>query len=107
MPPSKYYGFPEELVIIDGIKTLGLHLRATCRKRNVAYFRLDCFRLHITRYTGSFIFYKSILFSFGNHNMVKMSVVVMRNIVSNSVILRLTWFFINNVVVMKVLFFCN
>ena len=51
-PPPKYYDFPEELVMDDEIKTLGLHLRATCTERSVAHFRLHCFRLHIKQHFG-------------------------------------------------------
>ena len=39
MSPPRYYDFLEESVVDDGIKTLGLHLRATCRGRSAAHFR--------------------------------------------------------------------
>ena len=35
--------FPEELVVDGGIKTLGLHLRATYREHSAAHFRLHLF----------------------------------------------------------------
>ena len=38
--PPRFCDFPEELVVNGGIKTLGLHLRATCRERSVAHFWL-------------------------------------------------------------------
>ena len=36
--PSRYCELPDELVVDDGIKTLGLHLCATCRKLRAANF---------------------------------------------------------------------
>ena len=39
MPSPRYCDFLEELVVDDGIKILGLHLRATCRERSAAQFR--------------------------------------------------------------------
>ena len=53
MLPPRYYDFPEELVVDGGIKTLGLHLRATCRERSTAHFGLHLLDLHITMYTSS------------------------------------------------------
>ena len=44
MSPPRYCDFPEELVEDDGIKTLGLHLRATCRDRSAAPFDSIYFR---------------------------------------------------------------
>ena len=41
--PPRYCDFPEELVVDGGVKTLGLHLRATCRERRAAHFRLHLF----------------------------------------------------------------
>ena len=39
MLPPRYCDFPEEeLVVDDGIKTLDLHLCATCLVRSVAHF---------------------------------------------------------------------
>ena len=38
MSPPRYYDFLEELAVDDGIKTLGLHLCATCRERSAAHF---------------------------------------------------------------------
>ena len=35
----RYCDFLEELVVDDGIKTLGLHLRATWRGRSAAHLR--------------------------------------------------------------------
>ena len=40
---TSYCDFPEELVVDGGIKALGLHLRATCRKRSAAHFQLHLF----------------------------------------------------------------
>ena len=39
----RYWDFPKELVGDDVIKTLGLHLRATCRECSVAHFELYLF----------------------------------------------------------------
>ena len=38
--PARYCDFPEEVVVDGGTKTLGLHLRATCRERSTVHFRL-------------------------------------------------------------------
>ena len=50
-PPSslnssflKYCDFLEELVVDDGIKTLGLHVYATCRELSAAHFDSFYFR---------------------------------------------------------------
>ena len=41
--PPRYCDFlEEELVVDDGVKTLDLHLRATCRVRSAAYFDSIC-----------------------------------------------------------------
>ena len=43
--PPRYCDFlEEELVVDDGIRTLDLHLRATCRVRSAAYFDSINFR---------------------------------------------------------------
>ena len=52
--PPRYCDFlEEELVVDDGVKTLDLHLRATCRVRNAAYFDSIYFRSYIIVYTDS------------------------------------------------------
>ena len=38
MSPPRYCDFLEELVVDDGIKTLDLYVRATCRERSAAHF---------------------------------------------------------------------
>ena len=45
--PPRFCEFIEELVVDDGIKTLGLHLRATCRGRSAAHFWKHVLDLHI------------------------------------------------------------
>ena len=42
--PPRYCDFLEELVVEDGIKTLDLHLRTTCRVRSAAHFNSFHFR---------------------------------------------------------------
>ena len=42
--PPRYCDSLEELVVDDGIKTLDLHLRATCRVHSAAYFDSIYFR---------------------------------------------------------------
>ena len=42
--PPRYCNFLEDLVVDDGIKTLGLHLCATCRVRSAAHFDSICCR---------------------------------------------------------------
>ena len=42
--PPRYCGFLEGLVVDDGIKPLGLHLRATCRGVVLLIFGSICFR---------------------------------------------------------------
>ena len=41
---SRYCNFLGELVVDDGIKTLGLHLCATCRELSAAHFDSIYFR---------------------------------------------------------------
>ena len=43
MSPPQVLQLSEELVVDDGIKTLGLHSSATCRERSVALFGGLCF----------------------------------------------------------------
>ena len=47
--------FLEELVVGDGVKPLGLHLRATCRGVVLLIFGSIYLRSHITVYTDSLI----------------------------------------------------
>ena len=44
MSPPRYCDSLGELVVDDGIKTLDLHLRATCRQRSAAHFESIFFR---------------------------------------------------------------
>ena len=54
--PPRFCDFlEEELVVDDGIKTLDLHLRATCRVRSAAYFDIVYFMSYIIVYTDSLI----------------------------------------------------
>ena len=47
----RYCNFPEDLVVDGGIKTLGLHLRATCRERSIAHFLLNFVRTIVPYYS--------------------------------------------------------
>ena len=42
--PPRYCDFLEGLVVVDGIKTLGLHLRANCKGVGLLIFESICFR---------------------------------------------------------------
>ena len=54
--PPRYCDFlEEELVVDNGIKTIDLHLCATCRVRSAAYFYSIYFRSYIIVYTVSLI----------------------------------------------------
>ena len=54
--PPRYCDFlEEELVVDNGIKTLDLHLCATCRVRSAAYFYSIYFKSYIIVYTVSLI----------------------------------------------------
>ena len=54
--PPRYCDFlEEELVVDDGIKTLDLHLCATCNVRSADYFDSIYFRSYIIVYTDSLI----------------------------------------------------
>ena len=54
--PPRFYDFLEELVVGDGVKTLGLHLRATCRSIVLLIFGSIYCRSYIIVYTDSLIF---------------------------------------------------
>ena len=54
--PPEFCDFLEELVVGDGVKTLGLHLRATCRGAVLLIFGSIYFRSYIIVYTDSLIF---------------------------------------------------
>ena len=53
--PPRFCDFLEELVVGDGVKTLGLHLRATCRGVVLLIFVSVYFRSYIIVYTDSLI----------------------------------------------------
>ena len=53
--PSSFCDFLEKLVVGDGVKTLGLYLRATCRSVVLLIFGSVCFRSYIIVYTDSLI----------------------------------------------------
>ena len=53
--PPRFCDFLEELVVGDGVKTLGLHLRATCRGVVLLIFGSVYFRSYIIVYTDSLI----------------------------------------------------
>ena len=53
--PPRFYDFLEELVVGDGVKTLGLHLRATCRGAVLLIFGSIYFRSYFIVYTDSLI----------------------------------------------------
>ena len=55
LPPPDIDFIEEELVGDDGIKTLDLYLRATCRIRSAAYLIAFILGLHVIVYTGSLI----------------------------------------------------
>ena len=50
MLPPRFCDFLEELVVGDGVKTLGLHLRATCRGVVLLIFGSISIRSYITVY---------------------------------------------------------
>ena len=54
--PPGFCDFLEKLVVGDGVKTLGLHLRATCRGVVLLIFGSIYFRSYIIVYTDSLIF---------------------------------------------------
>ena len=53
--PPRFRDFLEELVVGDGVKTLGLHLRAACRGVVLLIFGSIYFRSRIIVYTDSLI----------------------------------------------------
>ena len=53
--PPRFCDFLEELVVGDGVETLGLHLRATCRSVVLLIFGSIYFRSYIIGYTDSLI----------------------------------------------------
>ena len=53
--PPRFCDFLEELVVGDGVKTLGLHLRATCMGVMLLVFGSVYFRSYIIVYTDSLI----------------------------------------------------
>ena len=53
--PPRFCDFLEDLVVGDGVKTLGLHLRATCRGAVLIIFGSIYFRSYIIVYTDSLI----------------------------------------------------
>ena len=55
MSPSRYCDSLKELVVDDGIKTLGLRLCAACMVRGVALFDRITLGLHIIVYIGRLI----------------------------------------------------
>ena len=54
--PPRFCDFLEELVVGDRVKTLGLHLRATCRGVVLLIFGSIYFRSYIIVCTDSLIF---------------------------------------------------
>ena len=53
--PPRFCDLLEELVVGDGVKTLDLHVRATCGGVVLLIFGSICFKSYITVYTDSLI----------------------------------------------------